>query len=595
MSYYRSSVLFRALLPGLIMLGPTRGAEAGGRPDAQFPPSVELKFSPGTLSISPDGALAIAVGNQQMGFPQNDKTVPLALVDLKKHTVVATRTLSGGIATAAVDAHYAYVASQSSDVVFVLNHKDLNQARRIFTQGRVQELVCVDDRLLFMRSMSSNIANGTTVMRLPSCEPAAAADVGLGVHIDDKGKSMARNLPVLTGDSWWFDGILYDSHLQKPQVVSQPPGVWQCGGDLSRQRQGVPIYAPFGNPVPAWLQPWGITVDNSGIHRGTTQIGQFGPGAWNMSIVALAAQPAVVRLRYDQNPNSLGGVDLEFYDLVRGSKAHVIPLTEGQLGWSNLGIGPMSSLKLQVRKDLILCQVHNRIFMVSVPQLNREKFPPNLNFKLDQPVLALAAENKDIPIPPLTGTEPPVEVSLLPELPGVEVDKNGALVHVHGEALRAKALESIQLSGLANQRRSLRAATTGRASNPGVAGYLSEVSPLFEKLVGRKPKGVPLWMSIGLIARDKGVQSAEFAYGIFLEMPAERLQAMERVQPGNESGQQLSSETRGSRSPAGRAGRSGVEQRIDDLERKLDQINQRLDKLTQMLENQRGSPSRQPK
>jgi hypothetical protein len=78
------------------------------------------------------------------GMRGRTKTTPMAVVDLKKQEVICDKSLPLDIGPAAVDSQFVYTASQSSDVLYVLRHKDLSQVRRIFTNGRINGLACVN-------------------------------------------------------------------------------------------------------------------------------------------------------------------------------------------------------------------------------------------------------------------------------------------------------------------------------------------------------------------------------------------------------------------------------------------------------------------
>ena len=52
-------------------------------------------------------------------------------------------------------------------------------------------------------------------------------------------------------------------------------------------------------------------------------------------------------------------------------------------------------------------------------------------------------------------------------------------------------------------------------------GSLCKAGPTFERITGRKAKGEPVWLSVGLVARDRNGQTLELEYGLFVDVPFE--------------------------------------------------------------------------
>jgi hypothetical protein len=552
---------------------PLRGA------DAATPSPINLRFSPTILALSPDSTLAVGAGVfDPMGRIKT--TTPIVVVDLKKQEVICNKSLPLDIGPVAIDSQFVYAASQVSDVLYVLSHKDLSQVRRMYTKGRINGLACVDNRLLFIRS------NGLSVLKVPSLEPATKEQVGVGIHEfgNDKsttpglpvrpGVATLPGLPVRLGDGWWFDGVYYDEHLQNALVVAQPRGFWQGAGDLSANQRYMPMYQgapprympmyegssqrymPMYDDAPSWLHPWGITVDSQGIHHGQQLVGQFrqpsqaqppysGLMVGNFTAAVLTEQPAAVSLHQEGNnfnePHRRA--ELLFQDLVSGLTPFQIVLIneEEQTPQQFQPLGPGNPLKLEARPGVIVCQIREQLFVVPTPKLDPKLFQTPMHFERREKLFFLDSAEAKLPLPKLVGGEAPVEFSLSPEIPGVEIDKQGAYLSLNPDALRAKALETPSLRRSAQQ----------------LDAYLRDVGPIFEKLAGRKPKQTPIWAKVHVVARDKSLQTAELDYGIGLEVPVE---------------------------PQGRSTQSSLERRLQNVERRLDEISQRLEKLTQGLD-----------
>jgi hypothetical protein len=536
------------LWPGVTAL---RGAD-----EATLSP-ISLRFSPTILALSPDSTLAVGAGafDPMGGMRGQTKTTPVAVVDLKKQAVICDKSLPLDIGPAAIDSQFVYAASQSSDVLYVLGHKDLSQVRRVFTNGRINGLACVDNRLLFIRS------NTLSVLKVPSLEPATEAQVGLGIHEFGKDRSPMIALPVRLGEGWWFDGVYYDQHFQNALVLVQPHGFWQCAGDLSAS----PRFMPMNDSIPSWLHPWGTTVDFQGIHHGTRLVGQFRQMFGNVNADVLPEQPAAVSLHQEGNnfnePHRRS--ELLFQDLVNGLTPFQIVLINEQEQTSRQlqPFGPGNPLKMEVRPGLIVCQIHDQLFAVPAPKLDPKLFPAPMHFERREKIFFLGSTDVKLPLPKLVAGDGPVEFSLSPEVPGVEIDKQGTFLSLNADALRAKAQETAGFQRPAGQ----------------LDMYLRNVGPVFERLAGRKPKQVPVWARLHVVARDKSLQTAELDYGIGLEVPMDRATA-------DSPRWQAASGPANSYAPREQSSQSALERRLANIERRLDDISRQLDKLTRSLD-----------
>jgi hypothetical protein len=355
-------------------------------------------------------------------------------------------------------------------------------------------------------------SNGLTVLKVPGLESATQAQVGLGIHDFGRDRSTMLALPVRLGDGWWFDGVYYDKHFQNALVVVQPRAVWQCAGDLGGNQR----FMPMNDNAPPWLHPWGVTVDFQDIHRGTQLVGQFRQMFGNVTAAVLADQPAAVSLH--QAGNNFNDphrrAELLFQDLTNGLTPFQTVLINEPDQSARQSFGPGNPLKLEARPGVIVCQIHEQLFAVPTPKLDRKLFPIPMHFERREKAFFLDSADVKLPLPKLLGGEGPVEFSLNPEVPGVEVDKDGAYLSLTADSLRAKALEAATFRRPADQ----------------VEAYLREVGPIFEKLAGRKPKQVPVWARLHVVARDKSLQTAELDYGIGLEVSIDGAPATSNAQ-----------------------------------------------------------------
>jgi hypothetical protein len=61
--------------------------------------------------------------------------------------------------------------------------------------------------------------------------------------------------------------------------------------------------------------------------------------------------------------------------------------------------------------------------------------------------------------------------------------------------------------------------------NTTVKNYLAEVGPRFEKLTGKKPTGIPIWIPVSMVARDKLLGKVSVEFGFFVNVPTEGVQS----------------------------------------------------------------------
>jgi hypothetical protein len=121
--------------------------------------------------------------------------------------------------------------------------------------------------------------------------------------------------------------------------------------------------------------------------------------------------------------------------------------------------------------------------------------------------------------------------------------------------------------------------------------YLEEVAPRFEKLVGRKPSGIPVWVPVSVIAQDKNQRTAETDVGFFLEVPLDpvRAKVKELIAARTLKGPKLPADP--ALTPAQIADllreQGKLQQRVETLEKKIDELTKKIDELNKALEGKK--------
>lgn len=552
-------------------------------------PSVAVPFSVTHFQLSPDHTVAVLMGydlNPTAGFHANQEQQRLALVDLQKIAIIARRTMPAGLRTAAVDGHYVYASPADSDAFYVLDRKDLSDRKRLYASGRVRDLVPVNDELLFIATESNKL----TVLKVPSLEPAQPGEVGIGIHLSGPGESATPTPPQWLGTGWWYDGCLYDPAFKKLRVLVQPRSFWSAVLDsdraemMRRYDMNARSYRyGYAGPVPTWLLPWSASVSDSSLMHGKRLVGSLRSeespfGQSQMAAAILPDQPAAVVLRQSQSAAygqpSRERTELTFYDLLAASAGLRMMLLDQPVSPTAVPFGYAQMTRLEVRPGRLVGLSANRLYVVQTPKLDPEKYAAAMHPAIDASVRVLGADPLSVPLPSLAGATPPVETSLRQEVPGVEVDRKAGQLNLRRDLVAPKLVDMIwpMLAGNwpPNQ----------QPADVRLRAYLEETRPLFERITGRKAKGVPVWLCVGLTARDRSLQSIDLTSGLFVDLPAEQLVT-------RAAGEALRSARRAAPAYRWAGSPDRLEQRVNQIERRIDQMDRKLDLLMQMLQEQR--------
>lgn len=562
-------------------------------------PSVVVPFPVQQWHVSQDGAAAVVAGQDPPTPDGRPGEARLAVFDLKALTVQAESRPKEQLRTVAVDARHVYTASHAADAVSVLDRKDLSQVKRVFTDGRVREIVPVNDRWLFVATDSMKVQ----VFTLPELELAAPADVGAGGHLTAKGLSAAPAPPVRVGERWLFDGVLYDDALKVPSAVIAPRGLWASGengtfpivpgqqpwGGLHGQPGGAGpepwVHSPNGlSSHPAWIAPWGVAVTHDGFTHGKRSVSgtqdQFA-NAGQVS-VALPDQPALVTLRQSLTQTDGGRpqqlkAELVFRDLVAATPGHRITLFDEPVGsgFQQFGYG---QLRLETRPGVIVGLTGERLFVLPTPKLEANDFPPPLRLEPKLGVQVLGEKDAVLPLPAVQGAKPPAEFSLSQPLRGLDVTAKGLKVERDTVVGWVTDQVATTLNNWRDQRNGQPVATATALND-----YLRGAGPQFEKLVGRKPRGVPVWLPVGLIVRDKNLQSQQMTYGLFVELPEEAVRAKAK-ELRDEADARMRAANGGAQSEQLRRENAALLQKVTELEKRIDALTLKVETLTRQAE-----------
>jgi hypothetical protein len=239
-----------------------------------------------------------------------------------------------------------------------------------------------------------------------------------------------------------------------------------------------------------------------------------------------------------------------------------------------------------VRPGRIVVVANNRIFLVRTPELDRKQFPEPVHAKALPATHVLGGQDLNVPLANFIDTKGAQSVSMRKEERGVEVSEDKQHLVLNARAVRDHAgelvLRFLGADGEAPGR------PAGRAPDARLDEYLKTAGPRFEKLTGRKPDGIPVWLPLNFTVQNKDLQSIDVTFGVFVEVPEAPVRAKlkqtvksPRTVPGRTT---TPSDARVAELIQKQA---ALEKRIAELEGKLDQANRKLDLLAELLKGKK--------
>lgn len=551
-------------------------------------PSVELDLNVHRMAVDEAGTVA-AVMDGETPFGNQQSEARIRLIDLKELKIAASTRIPTGGTELAIDAHHVYVSSANSDVFYALDRKDFSKSRRIFTKGRATQLIPIGDRLLVVVTQRGE----TMVMRTPSLEEATAEETGVGIHSLVSSRRMGHmpRIPERTRDGWLYDGCVYDSAMKTLKGVVVAQGLWQVTehGVLQAEWMSRLQGDGFGtNRDFTWLDTWALQVSNSQLMRGSQNLGSLksrdNSSFTNDAGVLMEDFPAAVWAGVMQEGNHAEGgmrwkAELAFCDLVAASPQLTMTLIDEPIPFGQtLGFAQM---KLAARPGRVVAAITNQLFVIPIPELDKNKFPKPIHATALPGIYVVDGKELKVPLANFSDTGDPLEVVLRKEERGVEVAKDKTHLLLNGKEILAFHSEKL-IADLGQHAADRVSGDKYATPNERLDAYLKTASVRFEKMVGRKPAGIPMWLPLNISVKNKDLQSLEITFGVFVEVPdgpvrdGARL-AFEKNKPKNP--------------PVGRDDQTAnllrqqqeLQKRVTDLEGKLEQMNRKLDLLAELL------------
>jgi hypothetical protein len=228
--------------------------------------------------------------------------------------------------------------------------------------------------------------------------------------------------------------------------------------------------------------------------------------------------------------------------------------------------------------------VGDRLYVLPAQKFDSKAHPNPMRFSPEYLLTVVGDKPAEVALPALLDAAAPVEISLRREVKGVTLDQKKWCVKVDPEPMLISLTDGI----------SAMASNSQAGPKPGQAGnildtYLADVNRRFERLTGRKPSGIPVWVPVSVIAQDKNLRTAEADVGFFLDVPLGPVKANASALPaGGQKGPNAAPKVDSALTPA-QVGDLFREQgklqlRIEMLEKKIDELNKKIDELTKALD-----------
>jgi hypothetical protein len=466
--------------------------------------------------LSPDGSAAVFLGWERMEG-RNPPINRVAVVNLDKLTIEAERKLLVGAANAALDDRHVFVGLAESDAVKVLARKDLSDKGVAYTDGRPADVVPVGN--FFVTTAWKH--NRLDPYRTEAFDAVSLKPRPFGAAIKAEPGATPQGVtiaPVPVAGGWWHDGAVFDAKFDKVRAVIQPRGFWTWDAKRALLRTDQKADLPLWDPKLGegrWYTPWGVSVRDfqllsNGVRVGfiPSSAGQRQPKPRAIPVV-LPDHPAVACLELSQplgrDNRSVVRAEVTFYDLTSAEVGAAILLSERPVDPA----APIHSTALRLAPcpgGKLVAVVGREVFVLKVPEFTADKFPRPLHFTPDFPATVVSLEEVSVPLP-AAGGKGPFTFALVNEVQGVRVDQQTGKLVIAPRDLVAELTE--QIAG---------AAKKGQGETT-LKNYRASVGPWFERLTGKKPTGIPIWVPVSVAVEDRLLGKATGQFGYFVDVP----------------------------------------------------------------------------
>jgi hypothetical protein len=237
------------------------------------------------------------------------------------------------------------------------------------------------------------------------------------------------------------------------------------------------------------------------------------------SLIVAPNFPAAIALHAEPVHSNRYAVSLRVHELATGSETQSIVLHHAEGDYSSSG-GQPAGRPIDIAGDLLAICSDGRLYVVPTAKINKDHLTPPFRFKLLQNPLAIGGRGQATLKYELLDGEPPYEVKFT--LEGIETRTSArgiASITLDAQDLTARILSTIHQRQWP-QNEPVQAGAPPKEPRVRVVDYVDAITPAFKAMVGREPRGVPVFLNATVEATDRKLETARLVHGYLLEIPA---------------------------------------------------------------------------
>lgn len=517
---------------------------------------ISLPFLADYLRLSYDGTLALVLGRTlDSGGSETDGT-DLAIVDTRTRKLKQSSHVKQDLLLAMIHKNAIYAlegkksGSSKASVTKVSKYKldDFSLVKSIEIKGMDRNLELTDQNTIYAggyRFKLPSLSPADPVMKTPVDSKANSTYGEFGWYKSTGGRRGVGPTRKING-GWISDGVLWDDAHTRPRL-------------LFRTNKFITKRASNSDLHPT---AWGATYSERSVHsiggdqflsRSRRSPFGFAVGVSPTFPVAFAV-PAIDKSKNDSN------LRMPLYDLESGELSQSL-----SLGYGSQNYNRSSANMVDAAGDVLATCVEGSIYIVHRSEVGEPFSKQPFQFLLEGVGVELPFRREATVKYELVGGKPPYELSLtIDGVSGTAISKNAATFSIDTNEIASGLIA--QMTSL--QWPSLRDSSY-RDPRDRVLKYLDAATPVFRRLAGRKPKGVPVAVTASVQARDASGKKAMFTHQFLLDLPAARV-----VEALGKSGsnRRIAATRRPPQSP--RENNKGDQARVDERKRKREQARQ---------------------
>lgn len=460
---------------------------------------IALEFAPAGLALDHSGEKAVA-WNANTSHSRTNVPIKgsLALIDLKKGELIATKEVPEHLHLAAISNNHIATVARNASVVEILSPKDFSLMKRLVLEGVVTRMNIIQNRFLVLTS-SRNV---TTTIDLNTYKPLASDHI-VGQLL--KSSSTSSRFVRTTG--------------QPTGPISKVQGGWRVGQYvLSEELDKIQAILP-GYQFP--------------IYRMSTPSNSTPPMNWNRRAYNATLSTADGRIKIAAIPAGTVAVSDTLAMAAIGSFASyrdasnyrnkgtlsIVSLRDGKLIASDVMFddprgrtSSRSAVTVATTNNVAAMTFGNRVYYRAYTQDQIANLEQPLSFSWKQSSLVADSAKPTTLVHEIQGGKKPYDISLAAASPGVSIDKIGKVTIDPKQAIPG-LIKLMTSDGKMSKAQATSQWTT----------YQDKFAPIFKDIVGRAPKGIPMALPIHLAVRDDELRIIRPSYVVLVEVPMEQV------------------------------------------------------------------------